>query len=73
MGLMLRTTKWLRVITESADVIALITCEFLRPDRDKPVPMMTPSFVAFRGVGTGPAERLAAADRYGAVLYGKRP
>ena len=24
------------------------------------------------GVGTEPAERLAAADRYGAVLYGRR-
>jgi hypothetical protein len=29
-------------------------------------------FVAFRGVGTEPAERLAAADPYGAVLYGRR-
>lgn len=32
----------------------------------------TPICVAFRGVGTEPAERLAAADRFGAVLYGRR-
>jgi hypothetical protein len=28
-------------------------------------------FAAFRGVGLEPAERLAAADKFGAVLYGK--
>lgn len=31
----------------------------------------TPICVAFRGVGTEPAERLAAADKFGAVLYGR--
>ena len=29
-------------------------------------------FVAFRGVGVEPAERLAAASPYGAVLYGRQ-
>lgn len=54
-----------------ADVVAFIDVQFERPDqplRDVP----TAIFVAFRGVGTEPAERLASADPRGAVLYGRR-
>lgn len=53
-----------------ADAVAFIDVQFERPDqplRDVP----TAIFVAFRGVGLAPAERLAAADPRGAVLYGK--
>lgn len=52
-----------------ADAVAFIDVQFERqdqPTRDVP----TAIFVAFRGVGAAPAERLAAADRRGAVLYG---
>lgn len=54
----------------SADAVAFIDVQFERQDqpaRDVP----TAIFVAFRGVGVAPAERLAAADRRGAVLYGR--
>ncbi|MCB9415399.1 MAG: hypothetical protein H6526_08945 [Actinobacteria bacterium] len=54
----------------AADVVAFIDPKFERaglPPRDIPQAV----FVAFRGVGTEPAERLAAADPYGAVLYGR--
>lgn len=53
-----------------AEAVAFIDVQFERPDlplRDVP----TAIFVAFRGVGAEPAERLAAADPRGAVLYGK--
>jgi hypothetical protein len=56
----------------SADAVAIIDVQFERPDqplRDVP----TAIFVAFRGVGYQPAERLANADPRGAVLYGKPP
>ena len=46
--------------------------EFARPDGSTLKFGWTPICVAFRGVGTEPAERLAAADRFGAVLYGRR-
>jgi phage N-6-adenine-methyltransferase len=54
-----------------ADAVAFIDVKFERPDqplRDVP----TAIFVAFRGVGVEPAERLAAADPRGAVLYGRK-
>src|SRR5690606_18615998 len=50
-----------------ADAVAFISCKFARPDAD-PIKPRHGVFVAFRGVGTEPAERLAAADKYGAVL-----
>ena len=53
-----------------ADAVAFIDVQFERPGqplRDVP----TAIFVAFRGVGVEAAERLAAADRRGAVLYGR--
>jgi hypothetical protein len=55
----------------NADAVAVIDVQFERPDqplRDVP----TAIFVAFRGVGAEPAERVAAADPRGAVLYGRR-
>jgi hypothetical protein len=53
-----------------ADAVAVIDPKFEReglPPRDIPHAV----FVAFRGVGTEPARRLAAADPRGAVLYGE--
>lgn len=55
----------------AADAVTFINPHFHRPDGTR-TNLLQAVFVAFRGVGTEPAERLAAADRYGAVLYGKR-
>ena len=70
MGIVLPEVRWLPVVMASADAVALISCDFARPDGGK-VRLRQQVFVAFRGVGTEPAERLAAADKYGAVLYGR--
>jgi hypothetical protein len=54
---------------DAAEAVSINTVEFVSPRG-----LMKPRacvFVAFRGVGTAPAERLAAADPYGAVLYGR--
>jgi hypothetical protein len=69
-------TFWWNAITTAADVVTFCTIGntqtngfilplggFMRP--------RFPIIVAFRGVGNEPAERLAAADPYGAVLYGR--
>jgi hypothetical protein len=53
----------------AADAVAFINPKFERPNR-KPLDLWQAVFVAFRGIGTAPAQRLAAADPYGAVLYG---
>lgn len=71
MGIVLPETAWLPPIFRAADVVAFCAPEFSRPDGGKPVRLRQKVFVAFRGVGTEPAERLAAADPYGAVLYGR--
>jgi len=71
MGICLPEVRWFPVTFAAADAVALISCDFVRPDNRK-VRLRQQVFVAFRGVGTEPAERLAAADPYGAVLYGRR-
>ena len=63
-------TSWTPIVVDNADAVALITVEFIRAEGGTIRPRHG-LFVAFRGVGIKPAERLAAADRYGAVLYGK--
>lgn len=70
MGLVQPLNHYLAVVTQAAEALALIHCEFARPDGTT-VRLRQSIFVAFRGVGTEPAERLANADRYGAVLYGR--
>jgi len=70
MGTYTPGTAWFPVVFAAADAVAFITCEFLRPGQ-APIRPMHGLFVAFRGVGTAPAARLAAADRFGAVLYGR--
>lgn len=70
MGTYTPGTSWTPAVFAAAEAVALITCEFVRPNA-APIRPMHGLFVAFRGVGTGPAERLAAADRFGSVLYGK--
>lgn len=71
-------TKWMPEIVRSAEAFSICaigsnqTNGFIRPDGGFMRPRF-PVFVAFRGVGTEPAERLAAADPYGAVLYGRNP
>ena len=69
MGIVLPEVRWLPVVIAAAEVVALISCDFTRPDGSK-LRLRQKVFVAFRGVGTEPAERLAHADHYGAVLYG---
>jgi hypothetical protein len=71
MGIVLPETAWLPPIFTAADVVAFCAPEFSRPDGGKPIRLRQKVFVAFRGVGTEPAERLADADPYGAVLYGR--
>lgn len=58
------------VMLGAADVVAFISVRFALPDGGSIKPRHG-VFVAFRGVGTQPAERLAAADKFGAVLYGR--
>jgi len=70
MGIVLPETLWLPPIFAAADAVAFCAPEFSRPDGSKPVRLRQKVFVAFRGVGIAPAQRLAAADPYGAVLYG---
>ena len=70
MGMMSARSMGRAVGLWGADAVAFIDVQFERPDqplRDVP----TAIFVAFRGVGVGAAERLAAADPRGAVLYGR--
>jgi hypothetical protein len=59
------------MICAAADAVYIGTVYFSRPDGTQLKFGWTPIFVAFRGVGVEPAERLAAADKFGAVLYGK--
>ncbi len=70
MGICLPEVRWFPIAFAAADALALISCDFVRPDNSK-VRLRQQVFVAFRGVGTKPAVGLAAADPYGAVLYGR--
>jgi hypothetical protein len=71
MGTYTPGTAWFPKVFAAADAVAFITCEFIRPGQP-PIRPMHGLFVAFRGFGVEPAKRLAAADRFGAVLYGER-
>jgi hypothetical protein len=70
MGILLPEVLWFPTVFNASDAVAMISCDFSRPGRT-PARLRQQVFVAFRGVGTEPAERLAAADRFGAVLYGR--
>ena len=63
-------TSWTPIVMGAADAVSLITVEFVKPDGSTIRPRHG-LFVAFRGVGNEPAQRLALADRTGAVLYGR--
>jgi hypothetical protein len=70
MGLASARSRGRMLALRHGDAVAFIDVQFERaglPLRDVPSVI----FVAFRGVGTEPAERLAGADPRGAVLYGK--
>lgn len=67
MGIMGSRSPARRAVFAGADAVAFVNCIFPRPHRE-PLNLMQAVFVAFRGVGTEPAER----DRFGAVLYGRR-
>lgn len=70
MGLV-SNSSWVGPVLSASDVVAFLTHRrFHRPDGTV-TDFRQSMFVAFRGLGTAPAERLAAADRSGAVLYGK--
>lgn len=70
MGLVLNSS-WVGPIFAASDAVAfLMLRRFIRPDGGV-TDFRQRIFVAFRGVGTEPAERLAAADKSGAVLYAK--
>jgi hypothetical protein len=71
MGQVASGQTWRSLVYSSCDAIYIGKVDFSRPDGSVLKFGWTPIFVAFRGVGTEPAERLAAADRYGAVLYGR--
>lgn len=58
------------VMFGAADAVAFVSVRFALPNGGTIKPRHG-VFVAFRGVGTEPAERLAAADKWGAVLYGR--
>jgi hypothetical protein len=62
---------WRSVLYSAAEAVYIGQVEFARPDGSTLKFGWTPICVAFRGVGTEPAERLAAADKFGAVLYGR--
>ena len=62
--------RWFAAVIDAAEAMTFAAVEFIRPD-GKSLKLRQQVFVAFRGVGTEPAERLAAADPYGAVLYGR--
>lgn len=64
--------SWRSLLYSAADAIYIGRVDFTRPDGSVLKFGWTPICVAFRGVGTEPAERLAAADKFGAVLYGRR-
>jgi len=71
MGICASRQSWRMRVYGAADAVYLGQVEFSKPDGTTLKFGWTPIFVAFRGVGTEPAERLAAADPYGAVLYGR--
>ena len=54
----------------AADAVAFISVKFEKPDGTLIKPRHGVA-VAFRGVGVEPAERLAAATQFGAVMYGR--
>ena len=64
--------SWRSKLYAAADAVYVGQVKFTRPDGSVLEFGWTPICVAFRGVGTEPAERLAEADRFGAVLYGRR-
>ena len=70
MGIMGSRSPSRRAMFGAADAVSFINCIFPRPTRE-PLNLMQAVFVAFRGVGTEPAERLADANKHGAVLYGR--
>ncbi|HEU4542996.1 MAG TPA: DNA N-6-adenine-methyltransferase [Jiangellaceae bacterium] len=70
MGILLPEVRWFPAVFQAVESVAMISCDFAHPG-GKTVRLRQQVFVAFRGVGSGPAERLAAADPYGAALYGK--
>jgi hypothetical protein len=69
MGIMAPRPQERALVMASADAVTFINPKFVRPGRE-PLDLWQAVFVAFRGLGTGPAERLAAADKFGGVLYG---
>jgi hypothetical protein len=58
------------IMLNAADAVAFVSVKFIRPDGSLIKPRHG-VVAAFRGVGIEPARRLAAADRFGAVLYGR--
>lgn len=78
MGIVVPQVRWMKRVFSECEALAFTGVGtgngqdgFIRPDGSHMRPR-NPVFVAFRGVGAEPAERLAAADPYGAVLYGRR-
>jgi hypothetical protein len=58
------------VVFTHADAVAFVSVRFALPDGGQIKPRHG-CYVAFRGVGVEPAKRLAMADKFGAVLYGR--
>lgn len=73
MGQVASRQPWRSLVYGAADAVYIGQVEFSRPDGRVLKFGWTPIMVAFRGVGVAPAERLAAADKFGGVLYGPQP
>src|SRR4051794_31861978 len=71
MGICASRQAWRSRVYTAADAVYIGQVAFARPDGTTVKFGWTPIFVAFRGVGVEPAVRLAAADPFGAVLYGR--
>jgi len=63
--------SWRSALYGASDAVYIGRVDFARPDGTTLKFGWTPICVAFRGVGVEPAERLANADKFGAVLYGR--
>lgn len=71
MGICASRQEWRSEVYAAADAVYLGQVEFARPNGTSVKFGWTPIFVAARGVGTEPIERLARADKFGGVLYGR--
>lgn len=71
MGLVASRQQWRNWVFGAADALYIGQVAFARPDGSTVKFGWTAVFVAFRGLGVAPAQRLALSDSFGGVLYGR--